>query len=97
MKRLNIFAIQISLVLLVQIAFGQVEKDTLNSIQQSEVSSNQSLIPQVLFSGLLYRNTDKKRVWYIPNAFEQFPANTVEGFVFRLSLHKSFQAKNSFH
>jgi hypothetical protein len=81
MKRLNIFAIQISLVLLVQIAFGQVEKDTLNSIQQSEVSSNQSLIPQVLFSGLLYRNTDKKRVWYIPNAFEQFPANTVEGFV----------------
>ena len=36
----------------------------------------------ILFSGVLLKNADKNQVWYIPNAFELFPANTVEGFVF---------------
>lgn len=39
-------------------------------------------VPNILFSGVLLKNAEKNQIWYIPNVFEQFPANTVEGFVF---------------
>ncbi len=38
-------------------------------------------IPNILFSGVLLENQEKNQAWYIPNIFELFPANTVEGFV----------------
>ncbi|GEM_PF-1797450 len=56
-----------------------------NDNVQNEYSVERQLkisVPQILFSGVLLQNEEKKQVWYIPNAFELFPANTVEGFVF---------------
>lgn len=38
-------------------------------------------VSQILFSGILFRNPEKRQSWYIPNVFELLPANTVEGFV----------------
>ncbi len=43
--------------------------------------ANSISVPQILFSGVLFENQEKNRVWYVPNVFELFPANTVEGFV----------------
>ena len=39
-------------------------------------------VNQILFAGVLLKNETKKQVWYVPNIFELFPANTIEGFVF---------------
>lgn len=50
-------------------------------------------VPQILFSGVLFQNNQKRQVWYIPNVFELFPANTVEGFVFnpQVKLTQNFE------
>ncbi|HAS43122.1 MAG TPA: hypothetical protein DCS93_21760 [Microscillaceae bacterium] len=55
---------------------------------QKSYNSKRSLIPQILFSGVLIQNQKQKQTWYIPSLFELFPANTIEGFA--TNLHLSF-------
>lgn len=49
---------------------------------------NNTKIVNLLFSGVLIQQPTAKRTWYIPNLFDLFPANTVEGFVsnFKVSM-----------
>jgi len=63
------------------IFFAQASQAQYGEVPQKK-KTNIISIPQVLFSGVLLENKEKNQVWYIPNAFELFPANTVEGFVF---------------
>ncbi len=53
-----------------------------NLPNEKSKGDNKVTIPQLFFSGILVQNEGRQQVWYIPSLFEQFPANTVEGFVF---------------
>lgn len=54
---------------------------------------NKIKIVDLLFSGILIEQQSAKRLWYIPNLFELFPANTIEGFVsnFKVSMTQHLQ------
>lgn len=47
---------------------------------------NKVRIVGLLFSGVLIQQPTAKRIWYIPNLFDLFPANTIEGFVGNLKV-----------
>ena len=59
---------------------NEVDKNESENTSKKKVRSTMG-VSQILFSGILFQNQEKKQVWYIPNIFELFPANTVEGFV----------------
>ena len=70
--------IQVVFILFAQLIWAQNTQES----QEPRASKTDKIgIPNILFSGILLKNTEKNRTWYIPNAFELFPANTVEGFV----------------
>ena len=75
-----------ALYILVMISQWVTAQDT-PVIQNQEQKTAEKLktrkvgVANVLFSGVLLQNKDKNQVWYFPNVFEWFPANTVEGFV----------------
>jgi len=73
--RNNVYAV------LVCILFTQITQAQNEDVPQKK-ATNKISVPQVLFRGVLFENQEKNQVWYIPNVFELFPANTVEGFVF---------------
>tara|TARA_B100000809_G_scaffold200683_1_gene200996 strand:+ start:4224 stop:5522 length:1299 start_codon:yes stop_codon:yes gene_type:complete len=56
-------------------------------IKPNKIGLQQNSIPntievsKILFSGFVFQNTEKKQIWYVPNIFDLFPVNTVEGFV----------------
>ncbi len=81
--RHNSVYIAIAYILLAQALFAQ-NKEAIKSNNRDanqEKISNTIGVSQILFSGVLLQNLEKRKVWYIPNVFELFPANTIEGFV----------------
>lgn len=68
-------------VVLACIFLAQVSQAQNNEVPQKK-NANTISVPQILFSGLLLENQEKNQVLYVPNVFELFPANTLEGFVF---------------
>ncbi|MFK7757213.1 MAG: DUF5686 family protein [Flavobacteriales bacterium] len=68
-------------IVLAYIFLAQVSQAQNNEAPQKKNAST-IIVPQILFSGVLFENREKNQVLYVPNVFELFPANTVEGFVF---------------
>ncbi|WP_027076271.1 DUF5686 family protein [Maribacter antarcticus] len=70
-------------ILLAQMVFAQnkeaIKANNRNAKQEKIISTIG--VSQILFSGVLLQNLEKRQVWYIPNVFELFSLNTVEGFV----------------
>lgn len=67
-------------VVLACISFAQALQAQKGEVPQKK-KANTISVPQILFSGVLLEKQGKNQVWYVPNIFELFPANTVEGFV----------------
>ncbi|WP_394746910.1 DUF5686 family protein [Spongiimicrobium salis] len=65
-------------VLLLYLIIGQIASAQRQNPSE-DVETKAIGVPNILFSGVLLQN--EMQAWYFPNAFEWFPANTVEGFV----------------
>lgn len=69
--------------MLSQALFAQSNRNKKNEYLKTKEqdSSTKIGIVQILFSGVVHFSPDKNQVWYVPNIFELFPLNTVEGIV----------------
>ena len=71
-----------------------IAQESLHRSDANNMEGKKTIIPQLLFSGLLFQNQEKKQTWYIPALFELFPPNTVEGFVSNLQVSFTQHLKN---
>ena len=79
--RKGLFSALLTFLLMGQLLLAQNDQTTTDQDRAENLEANSIGFPNILFSGVLLQNKGKNQTWYFPNAFEWFPANTVEGFV----------------
>ncbi|MFK7810103.1 MAG: DUF5686 family protein [Saprospiraceae bacterium] len=83
------FTLLLSMIMCVTLMGQGIDKENPNTIDKESISksdekrnkSKKIKIPNLLFTGTLIQNQEKKQDWYIPSLFEFIPPNTIEGFV----------------